>query len=252
MPLVEVVHTERSDEVAVATAVEVSRRMDKTTIVVGDGPGFFTTRVLAPFLNEAAWCLTEGASIDEIDRALTGWGWPVGAMALLDEVGLDVAQHAAETLVESLGERLSPPEAFARLIEDGRKGRKSGRGFYRYDGNGKRVDEEVYRLLDWQPRVLDGEEIAERCWLQMLNEAARCMEEGIVERPNDVDLGVIFGFGFPPFRGGLLRHADAVGIGECLAKLERFAERHGPRFEPAPLLARLAREGRRFRSDRHS
>ena len=257
MPLVEVIRHATTSDAATATVVEAARIMGKTVIVVNDGPGFFTSRVLGTMLNEAAWMLAEGASIEQVDRAMTAWGWPVGPFALLDEVGLDVGRHVAETVRAALGERLEPPAVFARMIEDKRLGRKGKRGFYLYpEESGKKkkdkkektkeVDQTVYRLLGWQPVPISDEEIVERCWMQMLNETARCMEEGIITNPADVDLGVIFGFGFPPFRGGLLREADRVGLASVVEKLEGYASLYGMRLEPAELLKRMARNGETF------
>jgi 3-hydroxyacyl-CoA dehydrogenase/enoyl-CoA hydratase/3-hydroxybutyryl-CoA epimerase len=253
MPLLEVVRHPRTSPAALATAVAAGRRMGKTVIVVGVGPGFFTSRVLSPFLNEAAFLLLEGARIDRVDETMVRWGWPVGPFALLDEVGLDVARHASGVVVEALGERLLPPPVFARLAEDGRLGRKSGRGFYLYGEGGKRPDAAVYELVE--PLVvrrggradgLDDAEIAERCYLQMLNEAARCMEEGVITDPADVDVGVIFGFGFPAFRGGLLREADRRGLARIVDRLDTYTARLGSRFEPAGLLREMARRGETF------
>ncbi len=251
MPLLEVIRHPGTSEEALATVVEAGRRMGKTIIVVGDGPGFFTTRVLSPFLNEAAWLLAGGATIDQVDLAMTRWGWPVGPFALMDEVGLDVGRHVGEVMREALGERLAPPPVFERMIEDKRLGRKSKRGFYLYQDEEKKkgsrpVDPAVYRLLDWTPVPVSDEEIVERCWLQMLNETARCMEEGIIKDPADVDIGVIFGFGFPPFRGGLLQEADRHGLAWVVSKLEGYAARHGSRLEPAGLLREMASKGERF------
>jgi len=250
MPLLEVIrHPGTSDE-AVATVVEVGRTMGKTVIVVNDGPGFFTSRVLGAMLNEAAWMLAEGADIDQVDQAMTRWGWPVGPFSLLDEVGLDVAKHVGEVVRDALGERLEPPAVLARMSDDRRFGRKSKRGFYLYEDDkkgGKRpVDPTVYKLLGWQARPFEDREIVERCWLQMLNETARCMEEGIISDPSDVDLGVIFGFGFPPFRGGLLREADRHGLPWVTERLEEYAALHGRRLEPAELLRDMARRGATF------
>jgi 3-hydroxyacyl-CoA dehydrogenase/enoyl-CoA hydratase/3-hydroxybutyryl-CoA epimerase len=255
MPLVEVIRHPGTSDAATATVVEAARIMGKTVIVVNDGPGFFTSRVLGTMLNEAAWMLAEGAGIEQVDHAMTEWGWPVGPFALLDEVGLDVARHVAETVREALGERLEPPAVFARMIEDKRLGRKGKRGFYLYPDEGKKkdkkekkkdVDPTVYQLLGWKPVAVSDEEIVERCWMQMLNETARCMEEGIITNPADVDLGVIFGFGFPPFRGGLLREADRVGLATVVEKLDGYASRYGRRLEPAALLRSMARQGETF------
>jgi 3-hydroxyacyl-CoA dehydrogenase/enoyl-CoA hydratase/3-hydroxybutyryl-CoA epimerase len=250
MPLLEIIRHPKTSEQTLATAVEVGRVMGKTIIVVDDGPGFFTTRVLAPFCNEAAWMLAEGASIEQVDEAMTAWGWPVGPFALMDEV-----------MRSYFGDRMAAPPASGLLIADGRLGRKSGRGFYLYPqeakgkkgkkakekgGKGKQVDPEVYKLIGWEPEPFRDEEIVERCWLQMLNETARCMEEGIITNPADVDIGVIFGFGFPPFRGGLLREADRVGLRHVVDRLEHYAVEHGARLAPAPLLQEMARKGERF------
>jgi 3-hydroxyacyl-CoA dehydrogenase/enoyl-CoA hydratase/3-hydroxybutyryl-CoA epimerase len=257
MPLVEVIRHPGTSEEAVATVVDVARTMGKTVIVVNDGPGFFTSRVLGTMLNEAAWMLAEGASIELVDRAMTHWGWPVGPFALLDEVGLDVARHAGEEVRAALGSRLDPPPVFERMIADKRLGRKGKRGFYLYEDEGKgtdkgkkkEVDPAVYRLLGWTPKPVSGEEVVERCWLQMLNETARCMEEGIIKNPADVDIGVIFGFGFPPFRGGLLREADRHGLPWVVERLDGYAERYGQRLEPAGLLREMARKGETFYKD---
>jgi 3-hydroxyacyl-CoA dehydrogenase / enoyl-CoA hydratase / 3-hydroxybutyryl-CoA epimerase len=249
MPLLEIIrHPGTSDE-ALATTVAIGREMGKTIIVVDDGPGFFTSRVLGTYMNEAAWLLTEGASIDQIDRALTRWGWPVGPITLFDEVGLDIARHAGETVREHAGERLAAPPALERMTEDDRTGRKGGRGFYLYeDGKKGDPDESVYALLGWSPAQISDQEIVERCVFQMVNETARCIEEGIIESPDDIDIGVIFGFGFPPFRGGLLKEVDRLGASYVVERLDHYAERHGERLRPADLLRRKAESGETFHS----
>jgi 3-hydroxyacyl-CoA dehydrogenase/enoyl-CoA hydratase/3-hydroxybutyryl-CoA epimerase len=248
MPLLEVIRHPGTSEETLATTVAVGRTMGKTVIVVGDGPGFFTSRVLGTMLNEAAWMLAEGADIERVDQAMTRWGWPVGPFALLDEVGLDVARHAGQVVRDALGERVAPPPIFEKMIADGRLGRKGKRGFYLYEEgkkgkSSKRVDPAVYPLLGWREAPVSDAEIVERCWLQMLNETARCMEEGIITNPADVDIGVIFGFGFPPFRGGLLREADRHGLPWVVETLDRYADRLGDRLRPAHLLRDMA--GRR-------
>jgi 3-hydroxyacyl-CoA dehydrogenase/enoyl-CoA hydratase/3-hydroxybutyryl-CoA epimerase len=146
---------------------------------------------------------------------------------------------------------VAPPPIFERMIADKRLGRKGKRGFYLYEEgkkgkSSKRVDPAVYPLLGWREAPISDPEIVERCWLQMLNETARCMEEGIITNPADVDIGVIFGFGFPPFRGGLLREADRQGLAWVVETLDGYAERHGERLRPAPLLRDMAGRGARF------
>ncbi len=251
MPLLEVIHQPGTDREALATAVAVGERLGKTVVVVADGPGFFTTRVLAPLLNEAARCLLEGATIPEIDHAATAWGWPVGPLTLLDEVGLDVARHAQGVMTAGLGPRFEAPPPLARLAAAGRFGRKAGRGFYRYQGQAKGPDESVYALIGWQARPLPAEDVADRLWLAMLNETARAIEDGILTDPQAIDLAVVFGFGFPPFRGGILREADCRGLRWVVDRLRSLDERYGGEaLAPAPLLMRMAAAGERFYAGR--
>ena len=249
MPLLEIIRHPGTSEETLATTVKIGQRMGKTIIVVEDGPGFFTSRVLGPFVNEALFLLQEGASIEQIDKAVSGWGWPVGPIALLDEVGLDVAQKAGKVMLEHAGDRMDSSPIFDKMINSGRKGRKGGRGFYDYSKKPKRIDESVYQLIDWQPKEIDDQEIIERTWMQMLNETARCIEDGVISNPNDIDIGVIFGFGFPPFRGGMLREADRIGIDYVVSRLEGYAERHGQRLAPAQLLVDMAKNGEKFHKD---
>jgi 3-hydroxyacyl-CoA dehydrogenase / enoyl-CoA hydratase / 3-hydroxybutyryl-CoA epimerase len=248
MPLVEVIRGERTSDEAAATVFALARRLDKVPLIVRDGPGFLVNRLLGPYLNEAAWLLVDGASIEAIDEALLDFGMPMGPLRLLDEVGLDVARHAGSTLHSAFGERMRPPEVMERLATTERLGRKGGRGFYVYRGRKEHPDEDIYGEagLPVERAALPKEEIQERAVLAMINEAARVLEEGIVARPGDVDLGMITGTGFPPFRGGLLRYADTRGPAVIVARLEELARRHGPRFEPAPLLTSLAAQARGF------
>ncbi|HEV7670252.1 MAG TPA: 3-hydroxyacyl-CoA dehydrogenase NAD-binding domain-containing protein [Thermoanaerobaculia bacterium] len=246
MPLLEVIRHPGTSDAALATAVAVGRRLGKTLIVVADGPGFYTSRILATFLNEAAWLLVEGATIEQIDAALTDWGFPVGPFTLLDEVGLDVAAHAGRTMAEAFSDRIETPEVFAKMLADGRLGRKAGKGFHTYGKGPKKVDPAVYELLGWRPKEIPTAEITERCVLQMLNEAVRCLEEEILASPEDGDIGAIFGLGFPPFRGGLFRTADRWGAGTTVGLLERLAAHHGRRFAPAARLVEMAERGERF------
>lgn len=252
MPLLEIIVTEHTSPDVIATCVELGKRQGKTVIVVRDGTGFYTSRILGPYMNEAAHILSEGVRIEEIDRALMKWGYPVGPMTLLDEVGLDVAAKVGPIMLAAFGDRVTPPKAMERLIEDGRKGRKNGKGFYRYE-NGKKVkgkhaaDESVYKVLGITPgATMDPTTIAERCGLLMVNEAALCLQEGILRSPRDGDIGAIFGLGFPPFRGGPFRYVDAVGAREVVNKLRTFESRHGKRFAPAQILVDMAEKKGRF------
>lgn len=250
MPLLEVIVTDDTADWATVTAVEFGKRQGKTVIVVKDGPGFYTTRILVPYMNEAFHLLEDGASIQAIDDAMTAWGFPVGPVLLSDEVGIDVGAHISTVMLEAFGERMAGPTMASNLVDDDRMGRKNGRGFYRYDDKGKRggVDESVYQALKIGPRrVISETEIQERIALAMVNEAARCLEEGVLQSALDGDMGAVMGLGFPPFRGGPFWWVDQVGAAETVAKLDALAERHGMRFEPAEILRTYAESGKTFR-----
>jgi len=248
MPLLEVIATEQTSREAIATAVAYGKRLGKTVIVVNDGPGFYTTRTLAAYMNEAGRLLDEGASIESVDSALEGFGFPVGPITLLDEVGIDVGGKVGLVLAEALGARMTPSEAMRRVVTAGRTGRKGGSGFYRYDPTGKKggVDESVYELIGAQRRDLNREEIVERCVLAMVNEAVRCLEEGVLRSARDGDVGAVFGIGFPPFRGGPFRYVDSVGAARIVDRLEDLNVRYAPRFKPAELLLDMAAQRRSF------
>ena len=248
MPLLEVIPGARTAPGSVSTAVAFGRRMGKTVIVVKDSPGFWVNRILAPYANEIGHLLAEGASIEEIDGMAVRFGFPVGPVTLLDEVGLDVAEKVAHVMLAAYGDRLQPTPGVAALVKAGRLGRKSGRGFYIYKNGKKRgVDPAAYELLDAHPNGGPRPaEILQRLVLGILNEAARAVGEGVVRSPRDGDIGAIFGFGFPPFRGGPLRHADDLGAARLVADLERLAERLGPRFAPCEVLQDLARRDGKF------
>jgi 3-hydroxyacyl-CoA dehydrogenase/enoyl-CoA hydratase/3-hydroxybutyryl-CoA epimerase len=248
MPLLEVIAAERTAPRTIVTAVAFGRRLGKTVIVVRDRPGFFVNRILLPYLNEAGRLVTEGVPIEAIDGAMTQWGFPVGPITLLDEVGLDVAHHAGTVMHQALGERLAPALDLGALVAQGRSGRKGGKGLLRYR-NGKKagVDPTVYAALGVTPGSAPPAEIlAERLAFAMLNEAARALEEEVVRSPRDGDLGALFGIGFPAFRGGPFRALDAAGPAPAVAILERLSTNYGDRFTPAPILADLARRGGRF------
>ena len=252
MPLLEVIPGARTSAQTVSTAVAFGRRMGKTVIVVRDSPGFWVNRILAPYPNEVGHLLAEGASIEEIDTMAVRFGFPVGPVTLLDEVGLDVALKVAGVMQEAYGDRLTAPPGpgIAALVKAGRFGRKSGRGFYSYKGGKKRgVDESVYGLLGIHPNGGPRPaEIMQRLVLGIVNEAARALAESVVRSPRDGDIGAIFGFGFPPFRGGPLRYADDLSAERVVADLERLAERYGPRFAPSDVLQEQARRGTKFYS----
>ncbi len=248
MPLVEVIVTEDTDAVTTATTVELGRRLGKHVIVVRDGPGFYTTRVLAPLMNEAARLLGEGAKIEAVDAALRGFGFPMGPFALLDEVGIDVGAKVSGILQASFGERFAPPSALAAALNEGRLGRKNGRGFYRYvKGVRKGVDGSIYALVPDSGRVtLETREVQDRLVFAFVAESIRCLQEEILRSPRDGDVGAVFGLGFPPFLGGPFRYADALGPRYILDVLDRLRGRHGERFAPPRLLEENAKSGGTF------
>jgi 3-hydroxyacyl-CoA dehydrogenase/enoyl-CoA hydratase/3-hydroxybutyryl-CoA epimerase len=249
MPLLEVIVTPDTDPRATVTAVAYGKALGKTVIVVRDSPGFYVNRILSPYLNEAGRLLDAGASIEAIDNALLDFGFPVGPLTLLDEVGLDIAGKSGAILAEAFGERMAPAPALQAVVAQGRLGRKGGKGFYRYDKSGKKdgPDPAVYSLLGRSPQArFEPGEIQQRCVLALVNEALRCLEEGVINSARDGDLGAVFGFGFPPARGGPFRYVDAVGPKKVRADLEELAERYGQRFAPCDLLVTMAQKGERF------
>jgi 3-hydroxyacyl-CoA dehydrogenase/enoyl-CoA hydratase/3-hydroxybutyryl-CoA epimerase len=248
MPLLEVIVTPQTDAEATVTAVAYGKKLGKTVIVVNDGPGFYTTRTLAMYMNEAGRLLEEGASVEAIDRALVDFGFPVGPVTLLDEVGIDVGGKVGQVIADAFGARAAPSDAMRKVVTAGRTGRKGGKGFYRYDENGKKgsVDEGIYEIIGGQRREMDSAEIVQRCVLAMVNEAARCLEEGILRSPRDGDIGAVFGIGFPPFRGGPFRYVDSVGAGRIVEQLEDLNTRFPGRFEPAGVLLDKASSRARF------
>lgn len=251
MPLVEVIAHDKTSAETIATTVAFARKQGKTPIVVKDGAGFYVNRILALYMNEAANILLAGEPVEKIDRALVKFGFPVGPVTLLDEVGIDVGAKISPILTAELGERFAAPAAFDKLLADGRKGKKTEKGFYLYGKAAKKgkklVDESVYAVLGVTPApALNGDEIASRCTAQMLNEAVRCLEEGIIASARDGDIGAIFGIGFPPFLGGPFRYIDKLGVNNLVATLRQLESRFGSRFTPCDTLLKMATEGERF------
>jgi 3-hydroxyacyl-CoA dehydrogenase/enoyl-CoA hydratase/3-hydroxybutyryl-CoA epimerase len=246
MPLVEIVVGERTAGAAASTVSAFARRLGKTPVVVRECPGFLVNRLLMFYSAEALWLIDEGHRIEDVDRAMVDWGMPMGPARLADEVGLDVAAKVSHILTEAFGERLPFPPWLDRLPEGGRLGLKNGRGIYLYEGRkAKRVDPAVAAEIGITPRraAPDLAALARRMILPMVNEAARCLAEGIVEGPGPLDLAMIFGTGFPPFRGGLCRWADAEGLPALVGELEALAAAVGPRHLPSEALRSFAAGG---------
>ncbi len=250
MPLVEVIAHKTTSPETIATTVAFARKQGKTPIVVQDGAGFYVNRILALYMNEAAQVLLSGEKVESLDKALVKFGFPVGPITLLDEVGIDVGAKIAPILTQELGERFKAPDAFDKLLADDRKGRKNGKGFYQYGNKkskAKLVDESVYQVLGVNNQSTgSGSDIAMRCVVQMLNEAVRCLDEGIIASARDGDIGAIFGIGFPPFLGGPFKYMDSMGIANLVSKLRQYQQQHGDRFEPCERLVNMAESGSTF------
>src|ERR1051325_7160612 len=249
MPLVEVIRGEKSSDAAMVTVANFARRLGKTVVYCNDGPGFVVNRILGPYMNESGFLLEEGNSIESIDRAMLDFGMPMGPMALLDEVGLDVAAKVAVILGDAFGARMQQKSTVVdKLYADGRHGKKNGRGLYVYE-NGKRKgpDASVYKVLGIRsPKAAEAKAVVERTILAMINEASLILDEKIVATAGELDLAMIMGPGFPPFRGGLLRYADALGLPYIVARLDEFSTRYGSRYTATAPLRRLAERGGRF------
>jgi 3-hydroxyacyl-CoA dehydrogenase/enoyl-CoA hydratase/3-hydroxybutyryl-CoA epimerase len=250
MPLLEVITTRRTDPQVVVSAVAFGRKLGKTVIVVNDGPGFYVNRILAPYLNEAGILLDQGARMEVVDEAMVKFGFPVGPIALMDEVGLDIAGKAGAIMATAFGARMTPARSLSSAVAAGRHGRKNRKGFYRYDYRGKKggPDESAYELTPaGRQRVqFTAEEIQARLVLAMLNEAARCLADGIIRSARDGDIGAVYGIGFPPFRGGPFRYMDLLGGSDVVRRLEELNHRFPGRFDPAAILLEMSRRHTRF------
>ena len=234
MELVEVIRGAKTDDDTVATIVALAKRIGKTPIVMQDCPGFLVNRVLLPYMNEAVLLLQEGASMDDIDKAATKFGMPMGPITLSDLVGLDTAYYAGQVVSTAYADRAKPTPILGELVKAGRLGNKSGSGFRKLNKKGKpEADPEFAPFLEkhrTDNRQFTLDELTDRLFLPMLLEATRVLEEGIVAEPHHVDMGLILGIGFPPFRGGILHWCDAEGVSAIADRLGKYASL-GKRFE---------------------
>ncbi|GAA0568860.1 fatty acid oxidation complex subunit alpha FadB [Halomonas salifodinae] len=260
MPLVEVIRGEKSSDAAVAATVAYARAMGKTPIVVNDCPGFLVNRVLFPYFGGFSLLMEQGADFQRVDKLMEKFGWPMGPAYLLDVVGMDTAVHAGEVMAEGFPERMGSlggggdKSAIQLMFEKDRLGQKNAKGFYAYeeDKKGKPrkvVDEEAIALVQQvvkESRELSDEEIIARMMVPLCLETVRCLEDGIVGSAAEADMALIYGIGFPPFRGGALRYIDALGVAEFVAQAERLAEELGPLYAPTETLRRMAADGTRF------
>lgn len=249
MPLLEVVVAEGTAPWVVARIVELGNQMGKTIIVVKDSPGFYVNRALAFYLAEAAMMIGEGIAIDELDDALTKFGWPVGPITLIDEVGLDIGMHVLKTMENAWPNRFKTPTQFKPISDSGRLGRKSGKGFYRYkDGKKEGVDPEIYSIINVKPSntSISREEIIDRCVLGYINESVLCLEDKVIPSPYEGDVGSVFGVGFPPFLGGPFKYMDTIGLRKIVDRMRVLESKYGSRFTPAQTLVKMAESGQVF------
>ncbi|MBL9155006.1 MAG: acyl-CoA dehydrogenase family protein [Verrucomicrobiales bacterium] len=242
MRLVEIVVIPDTSEETIATALAFVRRIGKLPVVVKDSPGFLVNRILMPYLIEAGRLFDQGVNPQEIDAAMLDFGMPMGPIRLLDEVGLDVALHVAETMIDAFGERFAVPATLQKLVEAGHTGRKSGRGFYVYHGEKTTPNPEALALR-WGRDVpsIDRAALAERLALLMTNESFRVLEEKVAESADDIDFAMILGTGYAPFRGGPMTWAQRTGLGKVKTRLESLAATDGQAYAPAASLVEAAR-----------
>lgn len=255
MPLVEVIRGRATAPATIATAVAYAQAIGKTPVVVADGPGFLVNRVLFPYFAGFQRLLQEGADFERIDRVMERWGWPMGPAVLLDVIGIDTAVHAERVMAEAFPERLGlrRPTPIETLLEAQRRGQKNGRGFYAWRSEKKgppsrQSDPDVRALLGVAHDGPSDEQIVERLMLPMLLEASRCLEESIVASAAEVDVALLYGLGFPPFRGGVFRWADATGTRVLLEATRRHQDL-GALYAPTAQLTALAAAGRGFHGE---
>jgi 3-hydroxyacyl-CoA dehydrogenase/enoyl-CoA hydratase/3-hydroxybutyryl-CoA epimerase len=257
MPLVEVIYTEKTSAKTIASIVKLSRQLGKTPIVVKDVPGFLVNRILLTYLNESAYLLQDGFTIKKIDEEILSFGMPMGPFELADVVGIDVGVKVAKSLEDGYGSRMKVAEILSEIHSNHKDllGKKSNKGFYNYDKNGKisGSNVKIYEILtDISDKitksnaVFDDNEIIERCILTMVNEASKCLEEEVVQNARYLDMAMIMGTGFPPFRGGILKYADKIGIKNVVAKLKNYQQKYGERFELSNLLIIMAQTNKTF------
>jgi 3-hydroxyacyl-CoA dehydrogenase/enoyl-CoA hydratase/3-hydroxybutyryl-CoA epimerase len=255
MPLVEVITGEASSDLAIASVVALARSLRKTPIVVKDSPGFLVNRILIPYLNEACLLLQEGVGFERVDRLMEAFGMPMGPFVLADETGIDVGYKVIRELESVFAPRLQAAPILARMIDAGLLGKKAGQGFYLHKGKARTANAVAAALVEAAARdrsetVMSSDEtIVDRLILTMLNEAAMCLKEGVVQRADYLDMALITGIGFPPFRGGLLRYADARGISTIVNRLKELTVACGNRFTPSELLLTLEKDDMTFYSE---
>lgn len=245
MPLVEVIAGEKTNDETIATVVTLAKKLGKTPIKVAECAGFLVNRILLPYLNESVTMFEEGEDIERIDRLLTAFGMPMGPFTLADEVGIDIGEQVSHILHEAYGERITPSKVLSQMTANAWLGKKTGQGFYVHKGQNKSLNPRLGSMQSGDT-LLEENIILDRAILIMVNEAALCLEEEVVDNARYLDMAMVMGTGFPAFRGGLLRYADAEGLENIVARLQRLEEEFGTRFKPNKTLVEMAKNTQTF------
>lgn len=241
--MVEIIPHALTSEKTVATAIHFAIQQGKVPLLVSDSEGFFINRILTPYLLEAVQCVVEGEAIEFIDRSLQEFGFKIGPLAMIDEIGLDVLVKSNPAMVEKLGTRFTLPESIRLLIDNDRQGRKNRRGFYLYDSKGQRTQEDksIYHVMETiTANDLEAEQIARRCILRMINEACWCLQDKVIQSTDEGNVASVFGLAFPDFRGGIYAYIEKVGAKEIVRQLHLHTKQYGERFIPCDWLLKQA------------
>ena len=245
MPLVEIIAGEKTNDETIASVVALSKQLGKTPIKVKESAGFLVNRILMPYLNECALMFEEGASCEQVDKSLVDFGMPMGAFTLIDTVGVDIGAKVSAILHEAYGKRMKPSHLLAQMVAKKWLGKKTQKGFYIYKKNKASINPNIHSLQSTQTQF-ETTHILDRAILIMINEAARCLEEDVVDNARYLDMAMVMGTGFPAFRGGLLRYGDTIGVENIIKKLNALRAMYGDRFAPADLLIQMAQKNQTF------
>ncbi len=256
MQLLEVICAAKTSDQTLATTVAFSRAIKKIPIVVNDGPGFYVSRQLGGLMGGAVYLSADGVDGATIEQAITGFGMPMGPATLADLTGIDINYHVNKTFEQRLGERYKIHPLTERIYQTGCYGRKTGAGYFDYSGDQPVPNPRVVKVIQKylqdnkiSPKTMSKDEIIDSMLSLAINEAALMIEEGVCDRPQDMDLAMIYGTGFPPYRGGILRYADKWGLDNVYQKLISLEKKYGPRFKPANLIRAMAETGKTFYTD---
>jgi len=259
MQLLEVICAAKTSDQTLATTVAFSKAIKKIPIVVNDGPGFYVSRQLGGLMGGAVYLSADGVDGTAIEQAMTGFGMPMGPATLSDLTGIDINYHVNKTFEQRLGARYKIHPLTERIYQTGCYGRKTGAGYFDYSGDQPVPNPRVLKVIQKylqdnkiSPKKMPKDEIIDSMLSLGINEAALMIEEGICDRPQDMDLAMIYGTGFPPYRGGILRYADKWGLNNVYQKLIGLEKQYGPRFKPANLIKEMAETGKTFYKEARS